>query len=83
MTHLSPSTQQALARIATAPATSDQGRRPPPPDPLALAACPMPQRCRQPCDTCAVVARRVVEAWTGAEPDANRYDLPSHTPPSP
>jgi hypothetical protein len=72
MTHLSPSTQSALARIATAPATSDQGRRPPPPDPLALAACPMPARCTHPCDTCAVVARRVVEVAarcrTGCKP---------------
>jgi hypothetical protein len=67
MTTLSPSTQAALARIATAPATSDQGRRPPPPDPLALAACPMPARCAYPCDTCAVVARRVVAAWKGAD----------------
>jgi len=66
MTHLSPSTQAALNRIRTAPATSDQGRRPPP-DPLALAACPMPQRCAQPCETCAVVARRVVAAWKGAD----------------
>jgi len=61
MTHLSPSTQAALERLRTAPATSDQGRRTPPPNPLALAACPMPQRCAQPCETCAVVARRVVE----------------------
>jgi len=66
MIALSPSTQAALARIATAPATSDQGRRPPP-DPLALAACPMPQRCAQACDTCAVVARRVVAAWKGSD----------------
>jgi hypothetical protein len=64
MTHLSPSTQAALARLRTAPATSDQGRRPPPPDPLALAACPMPQRCPMPCDTCSVVARRVVTEYT-------------------
>jgi hypothetical protein len=61
MTHLSPSTQAAIERLRTVLATSDQGRRPPPADPLALAACPMPQRCAQPCDTCAVVARRVVE----------------------
>jgi hypothetical protein len=72
MTHLSPSTQSALERLRTAAATSDQGRRPPPADPLALAACPMPQRCAQACDTCAVVARRVVEAAarcrTGCKP---------------
>jgi hypothetical protein len=67
VTHISPSTQAALARIRTAAATSDQGRRPPPPDPLALAACPMPARCTHPCDTCAVVARRVVAALEGSD----------------
>jgi len=64
MTHLSPSTQAAIERLRTAPATSDQGRRTPPPDPLALAACPMPARCTHPCETCAVVARRVVTEYT-------------------
>jgi hypothetical protein len=67
MIHLSPSTQAAIERLRTAPATSDQGRRTPPPDPLALAACPMPQRCAQPCQTCAVVARRVVAALKGSD----------------
>jgi len=67
MTHLSPSTQAAIERLRTAPATSDQGRRPPPPDPLALAACPMPQRCPMPCETCAVVARRVAAALEGSD----------------
>jgi hypothetical protein len=56
ITYTTP-TQQAMARLRTAPATSNQGRRPPP-DPLALAACPMSQRCPMPCDTCAVVAAR-------------------------
>jgi hypothetical protein len=40
MIQLTHATQQALARIATAPATSEQGRRSPPVrDRLALAAC--------------------------------------------
>jgi hypothetical protein len=67
MTHLSPSTQAAIERLRTAPATSEQGRRQPPPDPLALAACPMPARCTHPCETCAVVARRVAAALEGSD----------------
>ena len=61
MIHLTTPTHQAMARIATAPATSDQGRRPPAlPTRLALAACPMPSRCPVPCEMCAEVAERVV-----------------------
>ena len=48
MITLTTPTQQAMARIATAPATSDQGKRPPPlSHRLAQAACPM--RCATPC----------------------------------
>ncbi len=58
MIHLTTPTQQALARLRTAPATSEQGRRPPPLSTrLAHAACPMPARCTQPCQTCTGVAR--------------------------
>ena len=58
-------TQAAMARIATAPATSDQGRRTPPPSTrLAMAACPMPSRCPVPCEMCAEVAERVVAEYT-------------------
>lgn len=61
MITLTTPTQQAMARIAAAPATSDQGRRTPPPSiRLALAACPMPSRCPVPCEMCAEVAERVV-----------------------
>jgi hypothetical protein len=60
MITLTTPTQQALARIATAPATSDQRRRPPTPSTrLSLAACPMPARCFTPCETCTNVARSV------------------------
>ena len=60
MITLTTTTQQAIARIATAPATSEQGRRPPTPATrLTLAACPTPLRCITPCDTCAAVARNV------------------------
>jgi hypothetical protein len=60
MIHLTTPTQQALARIATAPATSEQYRRSVPArDRLALAACPMPRNCPQPCETCSTVACRV------------------------
>jgi hypothetical protein len=53
-------TLQAMARIATAPVTSDQARRPPTPSTrLSLAACPMPARCFTPCETCTNVARSV------------------------
>jgi hypothetical protein len=97
ITYTTP-TQQAMARIATAPATSDQGKRPAPrcpgahtiaecggpceqdfrlcdrgllqqlnpprptPTPstrLSLAACLMPRRCSEPCQTCTAVARSV------------------------
>jgi hypothetical protein len=96
ITYTTP-TQQAMARIATAPATSEQGRRPAPrcpgahtiaecggpcerdfrlcdcgllqrlnpPHPappgrrLSHAACPMPGRCPEPCETCSAVARSV------------------------
>jgi hypothetical protein len=51
MITLTTPTQQAMARIATAPATSDQGKRPPPlSHRLAQAACPM--RCATPCQDC-------------------------------
>jgi hypothetical protein len=54
------STQQAMARIATAPATSEQARpKPTPFTRLSLAACPMPRRCSKPCQTCTAVARSV------------------------
>ena len=60
MIHLTTPTQQALARIATAPATSDQARLTPTPSTrLSLAACPMPARCFTPCETCSGVARSV------------------------
>jgi hypothetical protein len=60
MIHLTTPTQQALARIATAPATSEQRRRSlPARDRLALAACPMPGRCPAPCEMCSGVARSV------------------------
>jgi hypothetical protein len=60
MIHLTTPTQQAMARIATAPATSDQAQRPPTPSTrLSLAACPMPARCFTPCETCTNVARSV------------------------
>ena len=69
MIQLTTPTQQALARIATAPATSEQYRRSlPARDRLALAACPMPHRCSQPCDTCAVVAQRVVTEYCRPTP---------------
>ncbi len=59
ITYTTP-TQQAMARIATAPATSDQRRRPPTPSTrLSLAACPPPLRCPEPCQTCTAVARSV------------------------
>lgn len=51
--------EAAIARIATAPATSEQGRRPLSTR-LAHAACPMPSRCPAPCEMCASVAERVV-----------------------
>jgi hypothetical protein len=56
ITYTTP-TQQAMARVATAPATSDQGKRPPPlSHRLAQAACPMQTlhrwRCRTPCHGC-------------------------------
>jgi hypothetical protein len=51
MIQLTTPTQQAMARIATAPATSGQGKCPPPlADRLAQAACPM--RCATPCHDC-------------------------------
>ncbi len=57
---LTTPTQQAMARIATAPATSDQRRRPPTPSTrLSLAVCLMPRRCSKPCQTCTAVARSV------------------------
>ena len=60
MITLTTPTQQAMARIATAPATSDQAQRPPTPSTrLSLAACPMPGRCPEPCQTCTAVARSV------------------------
>ena len=57
-----------MARIATAPATSEQGRTvkesltvaPPPSTRLAMAACPMPSRRPVPCEMCAEVAEWVV-----------------------
>lgn len=58
-------TRQVMARIATAPATSEQGRRPLPPR-LALASCPMPSRCPVPCEMCAKVAERVVVEYLNA-----------------
>ncbi len=55
-------TQQAMARIATAPATSDQAQRPPTPSTrLSLAACPMPGRCPEPCQTCTALAQLELE----------------------
>jgi hypothetical protein len=60
MITLTTPTQQAMARIATAPATSDQAQRPPTPSTrLSLAACPLPGRCPEPCQTCTAVARSV------------------------
>ena len=58
MITLTTPTQQAMARIAAAPATSEQGRRTLPTR-LAMAACPMPSRCPAPCETCSGVARNV------------------------
>ncbi len=59
ITYTTP-TQQAMARIATAPVTSDQARPTPTPSTrLSLAACPMPNRCPEPCQTCTAVARSV------------------------
>jgi hypothetical protein len=62
MIHLTTPTQQALARIATAPATSEQHR----PaaqlaDRLARAACPMQalKPCPAPCQDCRRFAERV------------------------
>ena len=55
MITLTTPTQQAMARIATAPATSDQGKRPPLlSHRLAQAACPMRslRRCDNPCQDC-------------------------------
>jgi hypothetical protein len=64
MIHLTTPTQQALARIATAPVTSDQARPTPTPSTrLSLAACPMPARCPEPCEMCAGVAERVVAEY--------------------
>jgi hypothetical protein len=52
ITYTTP-TQQAMARIATAPVTSDQARPAPTPSTrLSLAACPLPGRCPEPCQTC-------------------------------
>jgi hypothetical protein len=69
MIHLTTPTQQALARIATAPATSDQRRRSVATrDRLALAACPMPGRCPVPCEMCAGVAQRVVAEYCRPAP---------------
>jgi len=69
MIQLTTPTQQALARIATAPATSEQYRRSvPAQDRLALAACPMPGRCPAPCDMCAGVAQRVVAEYCRPTP---------------
>jgi hypothetical protein len=60
MITLTTPTQQAMARIATAPATSDQARRPPTPSTrLSLAACPLAPRCPEPCQDCTNVARSV------------------------
>lgn len=60
MTTLTTPTQQAMARIATAPATSDQVQSTRTPSTrLAMAACPMPSRCPEPCETCSGVARNV------------------------
>ena len=60
MIHLTTPTQQAMARIATAPVTSEQARPTPTPSTrLSLAACPMPGRCFTPCETCTNVARSV------------------------
>jgi hypothetical protein len=60
MITLTTPTQQAMARIATAPVTSDQARRRPTASTrLSLAACPMPARCPEPCQTCTAVARSV------------------------
>jgi hypothetical protein len=60
MIQLTTPTQQAMARIATAPVTSEQARPTPTPSTrLSLAACPMPGRCPEPCQTCTAVARSV------------------------
>ena len=60
MTTLTTPTQQAMARIATAPATSDQVQSTRTPSTrLALAACPTPLRCPEPCQICTGVARSV------------------------
>jgi hypothetical protein len=59
ITYTTP-TQQAMTRIATAPVTSEQARPTPTPSArLSLAACPMPARCLEPCQTCTAVARSV------------------------
>jgi hypothetical protein len=51
MIQLTTPTQQAIERLRSAPATSDQGKRLPPlSHRLAQAACPM--RCATPCHTC-------------------------------
>jgi hypothetical protein len=51
MITLTTPTQQAIERLRTAAATSDQGKRPPPlADRLAQAACPW--RCATPCQDC-------------------------------
>jgi hypothetical protein len=56
ITYTTP-TQQAMARIATAPATSDQGKRPPPlVDRLIQTAGVRVTRCPEPCDSCTAVA---------------------------
>jgi len=55
MIQLTTPTQQAIERLRTAAATSDQGHRPPPlSHRLAQAACPMQtlQRCATPCHDC-------------------------------
>jgi hypothetical protein len=58
MITLTTPTQQAMARIATAPATSEQARPTPTASTrLSMAACPMPGRCPEPCDSCTAVAR--------------------------
>jgi hypothetical protein len=57
MIQLTTPTQQAMARIATAPVTSEQARPTPTPSTrLSLAACPMPGRCLEPCQTRTPVA---------------------------
>ena len=59
ITYTTP-TQQAMARIATAPVTSDQGKRPPPlVDRLIQCACDGATRCSEPCDSCTAVALKL------------------------